>query len=446
MYKSVRYSGILIISIILAFTACKNSVHKLMKNEAVELTDSCSTGGAHHYRVYIPSVKSGCDAMPLVLIIDPHAAAKPALHRFIAGAEKYKYILVASASLKNNYLNFAQAINQLLTDVRAKYPVSATTYIAGFSGGGRMALSYAQYMHVDGVIACGALAPPEQLAAIKSPVIAFAGIADFNFIEAAQYIFRPEETPKNLRLEVTEDTHDWPSGAILSNALGYLHAAEKELNPCCKEKVIFRNFASGQKARIDSLRKAGDFLSAGLIARNLANLEDFSKYDDFISIRNSIEYSSDFNKALGRLRESIRFELKVRNAYYAALQSNDASWWKNEITSLNEKLKSGDELFMGFAYKRIKGFLGITCYSLCGNTLQSGDLKNAARLLSIYKLVEPGNPDMYYDYALFYQKTHVTDSVPKFLTYAIKAGFSDKQKLLDDFPSEFIQGILYHNN
>jgi hypothetical protein len=418
---------------LLLFAACRNKTENLLRNHAVELNDSCLTEEIHHYKVYIPSVAVRCDAMPLLIIIDPHADAQRALEHFKAGAEKYKFLLVASGTLKNNYSGYMKSLDLLIDDVRKKYPVNESVYIAGFSGGARMALSYNEQMSLNGIIACGALAAPEQLTSINCRVIGIIGIADFNFIESAQYIFKPEESPTNLLLEISGEDHGWPTSGQLTNALGYLHVEDMEGNACCHEKTVFRNFASTQKRRIDSSRLAGDLLGAGLIARNLARLDDFSEYDDFISVRNSIEYSTDFNVALDQLRESIRFELNMRNAYSQAMLSNEISWWEKEVTSLKKIIESEDDYFKVMACMRIKGFLGIMCYTLTGNALKADDLKYTERLLAIYKLVEPGNPDMIYNYALYYHKTNAIDSVPGYLKLAIDSGFTDRQKLVSDF-------------
>jgi hypothetical protein len=434
----------ILLSLLIALDACRHGAQKAVLSHSVEMDDSCMTEGIHRYKVYIPSVPAKCKVMPILLIIDPHGNASLAIHRFMDGAEKYKYILVASASLKNNYPNFAHSINILLDDVKKKYPVSESCFIAGFSGGARMALAYAEFTQTEGIIACGALATPEQLNAVKSTVFAMVGMADFNFIESAQYIFKPEEAPANLRIEVTRDMHAWPSSNQLTNALGYLNTASKNGNQCCKEKIVFRNFAALQRKRIDTLRLSDDYISAGLIARNLANLEEFSTYDDFISIRNSIEYSTEFNYQLEQLKESLRYELKVRDAYYSALNSKDAAWWSLEISSLDQKMKTKGEKFKELTYQRIKGFLGIMCYSLCNSVLNTDDIQNASRLLKIYQLVEPENSDMYYDYALYYQKIQVPDSISSYLKKAVNAGFSDEQKLTRDFPIEFTSGLINH--
>ncbi len=418
----------------IVFSSCGTSTHEQKGSQHVILNDSSTIEGVHRYMVYIPSTQVDCKELPLLLIIDPHAGAAKALAEFIPGAEKYKYILVASATLKNNYPEFAHAINILLDDVKSKYPINSSIYIAGFSGGARMALNYAQYTPVMGIIACGALTSPDQINAVQSPVIAIAGMADFNFIETAQYIFKPEEAPTNLRLEITEEIHTWPSADLLSNAMGYFQAINKRGNPCGENDRWRKRFTTEQKERIDSLIIEGNILNADLIARNMSAIKGKSKHEDFTALQKSIESSSDYMAILAQLKESIRFELDVRNAYYDALQSKNAVWWEKELSSLQSKMEEDKDYFRGLTYQRIKGFIGIMCYSLCNNSLRLNDFINSERLLSIYQLVEPENIDMLYFYALYYQRTDKPDKALEFLTHAVKAGYSDKLRIAEDFP------------
>jgi hypothetical protein len=448
MYEhNLIYPGrYIFICLLVVLSACGPSSPGEKAKSPIEKFDSCMVEGVHRYKVYLPSISADCNELPLLLIIDPHADASNALSKFKAGAEKYKYVLVASASLKNNYPDFAHAINLLLDDVRSKYPVGQSFYIAGLSGGARMALNYSQYMPVNGIISCGALASQAQIEAIKNPIIAIAGMADFNFIEIAQYIFKPDAMPLNLRLEVSEDTHGWPSAKILSYAMGYFQSLEKMGSSCMNNNRLRNRFASEQKHRIDSLQLAGDILNAELIAKNLSVTKGITNYKDFIQIKNSIESSAEFQAVLDQLKESIRFELAVRNAYNSALQSKDTVWWANEIASLNSKMKEDKDYFRALAYQRIKGFIGIMCYTLCSNSLRLEDLDNAARLLSIYRLIEPGNSDMLYFTALYFQKTNKPDLALRYLINAVNAGYSDRERIIKDFSERISLDVLSHIN
>ncbi len=407
--------------------SCSRNENSIDTNERIKLQDTCNKNSNHSYELYIPSNAKDCSQLPLLVILDPHGHGKSAIENFIPAAERYKCMLVASNLVKNNSPDYQTEIDILIKDVRIKYPSNNIVYIAGFSGGARMALSFAQYHDVDGIIACGALVSANQIESINTTVFALTGMQDFNFIETAQYFFRSENTPENLRIELTDEMHEWPSEHELSNSIAYLILAENTKKIKCLDIGKTREqFGDSQKSRIDTLKKAGNYLSASLIAQNMIHLNDGESANQFQSIRNSLVYSEELNDELGRLRESIRFELTVRDTYLKALLSEDYAWWINEISSLNKKIRQDTDHYRNLAYKRIKAFLGIMCYTLTNKALQSGDTKSTGRLLSVYALVEPDNPDMFFFYAVYSKQTGRTEEVKIFLQKAIDAGFSDQ--------------------
>ena len=202
-----------------------------------EKTDTCRSNPEHTYEVYIPDIRNRCSEMPVLIIIDPHGNGKYALELFKAGADQHEFALFASNLLRNNYTEYIDGLNDLIEDIKGKYPVADKIYLAGFSGGGRMILNYARYFPAEGLIVSGALASAEELTAVKSPVFAIIGMDDFNFIEVAQYIFKPEAAPQNLRIEFTQASHSWPKPSLLSDALGYLELSVIKGSKCSEMKA-----------------------------------------------------------------------------------------------------------------------------------------------------------------------------------------------------------------
>jgi hypothetical protein len=61
---------------------------------------------------------------------------------------------------------------------------------------------------------------------------------------------------------------------------------------------------------------------------------------------------------------------------------------------LNSKINTEKDEFMQLAYKRIKGFLGILCYSMCERFSTENDAGNLEKALTVYQMAEPKNPDV----------------------------------------------------
>ena len=160
-----------------------------------------------------------------------------------------------------------------------------------------------------------------------------------------------------------------------------------------------------------------------------------SKFD---TLKTSTNYINEIQK----LQQSLQFEMKVREAYFNSILSKDQKWWKKEIGALDIQIQNETDKYTLFAYERIRSFLGILCYSLTRNYLQSNDLISASKVLYLYRLLEPKNPDMYFYSALFKFKSGKNDDAIKLLKEALDLGFIDKSLIIQSFPMNLSKKVL----
>ena len=410
--------------------------------KAVEKSDYCKLDSKNTYEVYIPERVNTIDKLPLLVIIDAHGSGKFALEKFKQSANQYRAVLVASNLIKNGFEGYEGAIQKLIEDVRQKYPVGKTVFMTGFSGGARMALGYALSHQVNGLILCGALANSNQINALHCPVISISGMDDFNFMETAQYLFQKQSTPGNLKIELTNASHNWPDSVMLSNAFGFLRLSCQSTDIPALSESQLKMYCQLQQSRINSLKQQGDFLKAALVARNIATTEPFNSDKTFGSIYNSLKTNPGYISQMSRLEKCINFEMSVRQSYIDAFQAKDTLWWKNEIRKAEDKIKVEQDSYTKDMYKRIKGFWGIACYSFCKQVVKDQNTEVLNKILSIYRMVEPDNPDMFYFAAFpFFWKGNNEATLSQ-LKKALRGGFSDRGQLKKDFP-ESITSKLY---
>ena len=414
--------------------SCSGSGKSNVAVKAVEKTDSCNVNAENTYEVYIPARNSADDKLPLLVIIDAHGSGQFALNKFKRGANEYPAVLIASNPIKNGFAGYKGAIQTLIDDVRSKYPISKTIFMTGFSGGARMVLDYAMTHPLNGIIMCGALANPDQMNAVRCPVISISGMDDFNFMETAQYLFNEQQTPANLKMELTNASHSWPDSILLTNALGFLSYTGEGGDIAFRNEPQFKKFCLYQQGRINSLTQQGDLLKALLIARNMALTEPFNGDAGFASTYRALKANPDYISQLNRLGKCLQYETSVRQSYIDAFQIKDTIWWKKEIGTTNEKIKTEQDSYTKDMYRRIKGFWGIACYSLCKQAINSQNTEALTKILSIYRMLEPENPDMLYFSAFpaFWKRNNETTLCA--LKKALKAGFSDRNQLKKDFP------------
>jgi predicted esterase len=399
---------------------------------AVEKTDSCLLDVKNTYEVYIPARNNATDKLPLLVILDAHGSGKFALDKFKQAANQYPAVLIASNLIKNGFEGYDGAIRTLIEDVSQKYPVSETVYMTGFSGGARMALGYGLTHQLNGLIMCGALANPDQINTLRCPIISISGMDDFNFMETAQYLFNEQLTPANLKIELTNASHSWPDSLMLANALGFLCLSGQAVNT--SPESTLKLYCQQQQARINSLKQQGDLLKAALVARNMASTEPFSSDKTFTATYNGLKTDPAYIHQMNRLKKCLQFEISVRQPYLDAFQTKDTLWWKNEISTTAEKIKSAQNAYTKDMYLRIKSFWGIASYSLCKQAIMKQDAETLKKILSIYRMLEPENPDIFYFSAFPHFWTGNNETTFFLLRKALKAGFSDRSQLKKDFP------------
>jgi dienelactone hydrolase len=376
------------------------------------------------------------EKLPLLVILDSHGGGKFALGKFKKAADQYRVVLVASNLVKNGYADFDRAIGRLIEDVRQKYPASEIVYLTGFSGGARMALGYALAHSVNGLVLCGALGSPQQLAALSCPILSISGTDDFNFVETAQYMLQEEMMPQNLKIELTNASHSWPDDQMLTDAVGAFCLSESTAPAAQLSRYLHK-----QHARIDSLKKNNEWLKAEQLARNMAITNNLDKDKTFGKEYNSLRTSNGYLGQLNQLGQCLSKEMNLHQSYVEAFSSKDEAWWKNEMKTVDEQIKNSPDSFSQDMYRRIKGFWGIVCYSYCK---QAAAQKNEAMLhktLQIYQAIEPRNPDMFYFSAFqpYWKGDEATAVVS--LQKAVKAGYGDFEQLRKDFSEKIARAI-----
>lgn len=430
----------LAIALLISFCSCQPTPKKGKPNTAMYRTDSCLSNPAHRYEVYIPALPAKeCKDLPLWILIDSHGMGKSALKHFRKAIEQHPAIVVASDYVRNNFEGFDQEIQRLVDDVREKYPVGNTLFLSGFSGGARMALAYGLNHSVDGLILCGALANWQQISHLQSPIVSISGMADFNFGETAQYLVALPSAPKNLKIIITDESHEWPGQSTLTEATGLLFYHTGNNAPANKRE--FKRYCLVQEEKIDSLTHMQEYIKAASLARNLAITTPFNKDRKFKEDFSTLLKHRGWKTQIARLKQTLNNEQKARQAYYQALLQKDTAWWQNELRANKKEELLRDNIIDRSLYKRIRAFWGIACYSICNDAKRHREVEKLEQVLPVYKTLEPENPDVYYFSALLpYWQDDPNEAIWQ-LKKALQLGYQDNAVLKSTFPDEIIKQL-----
>lgn len=436
-----RFLPILFTVLFFELVSCAYSGKSKVISEAVSKTDTCKSDSQNTYEVYIPERNNANEKLPLLIIIDAHGNGAFAIDKFKFLSRNFPAVLVASNLVKNGFVDYESAIETLVKDVQQKYPVSDFVFMTGFSGGARMSLGYAQTHQLNGLILCGALADAGQINSLNCLVCAISGTDDFNFVETAQYLFQEQTIPKNLKIELTNESHNWPDSLLLSNAVGFLFLSNQ--NSTLVRKSQTNDFCQLQIALIENLEKSADFLKAATIARNMSTTAPFNSDKTFASKHSDLVARPEYTSQLNRLKDCLNFEIKARQPYIEAFSTKDSSWWKNEIRVLNEKTESEPDSFKKDMFRRIKGFLGIACYSLGNQAVKEQNAEMLEKIVSVYRTLEPENTYGLYLSAFPEFWNGNSEATISILKKAQQAGFSDVTQIKHDFPKSITSKLIF---
>ncbi len=140
------------------------------------------------YALYLPSQYVPDKRWPIVYAFDPGARGSAPLELMKEAAERHGYILVGSNNSRNGSWKIeAEAAEAVVQDTHARLSIDdRRVYLAGFSGGARVAAQIAQVCKcAAGVLLNGAGFHPIAFDSKDAPFVVFAAVGtyDFNYPE-----------------------------------------------------------------------------------------------------------------------------------------------------------------------------------------------------------------------------------------------------------------------
>ena len=201
------------------------------------LTERATAPGdsSHSSAIFLPADYSASRRWPVLFVLDPRGRALPSLERFADAADRLGYVIVSSYDSRSDSTKEVNvgAINAMIATAMSRVAVDTTRmYLAGFSGTARQIWDFAAELpaNVAGVIGFGAGLPNmnDTFAATFEgrEALAFfagAGSEDFNFVETKVFARKLAGTVA-VRFAEYAGPHAWPSAAICSAALEWMHS------------------------------------------------------------------------------------------------------------------------------------------------------------------------------------------------------------------------------
>jgi poly(3-hydroxybutyrate) depolymerase len=369
------------------------------------------------YALYLPTAYSTAKHWPVLYILDPGARGAFAAERFRAAAEQHGYIVAASNVSRNGPAEPSlKALQSMSVDVESRFAVDPERrYVAGFSGGARMAFLAASVCPkcFAGVLAAGA-GLPNGVKLDSAPEFAYyamVGRGDFNYAEVTALAPTLERVHASYRIATFDGTHEWPTADALAQALTWMNFVAERSEQQKKAPAEFAAWAEKEfAARVSAVQTiaAGDPVQAAReydsIVRDFRGLHDTAAVEkERQRLRGSQEYKralKDDQKIAARTEElSIRFDGTVQ----ALLAANGTlerqaprAYAVQQINQFRADSASKDK-FTALVAQRVISSSTVTLLQL-GDQQKSSD--NAVDLADLYTLLAPDSPGSWYWLAL----------------------------------------------
>jgi poly(3-hydroxybutyrate) depolymerase len=420
------------------FVSCNGKTEILNNQENLKYNAiqriKCNADTSQTYGLYLPSNYNSNISFPVIFLFDPHGSGNFALEIFKEAAERYGYIIVASNNSKNGVGDLVYILEVLTRDVFQKYSIDKKRiYTAGFSGGGRVALSLAKESgYVKGVLTAGAGISRLDITQLKNKfdIYAIAGYGDFNYSEVAAISAQLNGTGWRYVISTFDGGHTWPPTSIINEAVQWFSLNAMREGLLQEDKIFIKEISEKYKYECDSLIKAGQYLDAEITCtKAISFLNAISSVKRFRKLLQKIKDTPEYKQESLQQEQYLQLESGLQSGYLNYLATPDTVWWKRELDNLNNSILNEQNHFARQMYMRMKGFLGIVLYTYINKAFSENNLTEIPKFIVVYKKLEPKNPDMFFFTAIMYDRNNEEPMAIAYLEKSIEMGFNDMSKL-----------------
>lgn len=277
-------------AIYITFLLCTSSFAQVLgssfKPGTVIPSVPCDGNPKQTYALYLPSHFSPTRKWPTLFVFDPGARGQLAVETMHTAAEKFGYIVVASNNSRNGPMGGSvEAADAMWKDAHQRFPVDERRrYLAGMSGGARLAVSIALACKecVTGVIANAAGFPGDASPSrdMKFTYYAAVGNADFNYPEFVTLRTKLTDAGARYHIRIFEGQHDWAPPEIWMEALNWMDLAAMATGNLPRDRQRIQHTFDQEIATAKQLSEKQDTLAAfrqyQSIARDFDSLTDIS--------------------------------------------------------------------------------------------------------------------------------------------------------------------------
>lgn len=392
------------------------------------------------YALFLPEDYEASEPAAALFVFDPAARGALGVHTFKEAAGSRGWIVIGSNVSRNGPYekNFEQA-SRLFSDVLSRFSVDPDRiYVAGFSGGARLASTLAVLSdEIRGVIACGAaFSPNAGQMPLPGATFAFAGIVgsrDMNYQElwkADQWLDR---VGLGHRTFFYDGVHSWPPQPHLQRAIHWM-IMETQKDHTVNEALAGQLYSLDTHVA-DTLYASGRYLESHWEYTQLIRQYAETYPGEMVSIRErlaQIEQAREYKRQQTWFEKIRVTETRLRNLYSERFRSElqqsppspDQKWWLQQMRSLEKKY--GDVAVGGADMLwRIKNQLFAMPIEASESFRRKGEVEDSLYCNELLTLLFAGDSRLWIRRAEDLARLQRADEMIVVLNKAREAGFSD---------------------
>jgi len=398
----------------------------------------CASDTTLSYSLCLPPLFDEKKPMPLLILFDSHGDGLLPVNLFKAEAARHGFIIAGSNNSKNGMptTETTAIFRNILTDLSTRFSINEeAVYLAGFSGGARVAAAVAiTERGIAGVVGCGAGMPNiNQKPMSNFSFLGVAGNQDFNLTELRNLDNVLDKSGFTHHLIEFQGIHQWPTAGVIPEIFTWIafDAMRHGALPVDRNKT--NSFIEANDKMAGSMAAAGMLHGQREIyikmLHYLGGLTDIGPLQTEITRLDAEKEVIAFRK---KQDEMLGMEQQLQAKYAPEIQQKDLGWWKKESAFLQANSEKPSNPDMIAVYKRLLGYLSLNCYMLSTGMLKQGDLAVASKCIEIYRMVDPTNAEHRYLAAKVAARNKTADEAFRLLDQAFELGFTDVARLRSD--------------
>lgn len=359
---------------------------------------ACTSDANQTYALYVPRSFDPAKKSPVLFCFDPGARGRVPVERFKEAAEKFGWIVAGSNNSRNGPWDAnAAAIKAMVGDVTRHLPIDARRiYVAGLSGGARVACQIALGGLAQGVIACSAGFPgSETPRKVGFAFFGTAGQTDFNHRELRRVDRELEDRKAAHRVVIFDGGHEWLPPALAVDALAWLelHAMRTGLRPA--DPAWIEAQWAARTAAVPAAPALATWRALKAVGADFKGLAATEALD---RRARELAGSREVRDALKAERSADAKEQSLVEQLLSAAYEGAPSMVEKTIVDLQAKAKGADAAERAMATRVIQA-VASNCSEAARDAQRENDHERAASLLEMAVRLRPERTRVYLDLA-----------------------------------------------